>query len=76
MKKERGGPPVKNHLIPIRLESDTPAGGAKAFFFEKKKQKTFGCLGCGLAGQSEAKLAEVFCFFFSKKKCFSKLPHP
>jgi hypothetical protein len=24
--------------------------GEKAFFFEKKKQKTFGCLGRGLAG--------------------------
>jgi hypothetical protein len=46
----------------------------KAFFFEKKKQKTFSlkfparASTCHQAGQSAG--AEVFCFFFSKKKSF------
>jgi hypothetical protein len=44
--------------------------GRKAFFFEKKKQKTFDYLACGLSGSSEARRAKVFCFFFSKKKSF------
>jgi hypothetical protein len=46
--------------------------GSKVFFFEKKKQKTFDCLarsGCTLG----AKVAKVFCFFFSKKKFFPYL---
>ena len=34
----------------------------KAFFFEKKKQKTF-------VSASRTKLIKVFCFFFSKKNC-------
>jgi hypothetical protein len=50
------------------------ASGRKAFFFEKKKQKTFVHFGFGLAGESEAHVAKVFCFFFSKKKFFSTLP--
>ena len=41
----------------------------EAFFFEKKKQKTFTTLSppAGQSGDSETK---VFCFFFSKKKAF------
>jgi hypothetical protein len=41
---------------------------SKAFFFEKKKQKTFAYFGCGLSGYNEPRLVKVFCFFFSKKK--------
>jgi len=43
---------------------------SKDFFFEKKKQKTFDCFGCGLSGYSEPRLVKVFWFFFSKKNCF------
>jgi hypothetical protein len=39
---------------------------SKAFFFEKKKQKTFGPYGCGLSGWNEARLVKVFWRFFSK----------
>jgi hypothetical protein len=56
-------------------------GRRKAFFFEKKKQKTFiyrcqrliGPYWC--AGWKQ--LVKVFCFFFSKKKAFlpSLTPH-
>jgi len=42
----------------------------KVFFFEKKKQKTFGCFGFGLSGWAQPRLAKVFWFFFSKKNCF------
>jgi hypothetical protein len=42
----------------------------KHFFFKKKKQKTFDYLGCDLSRIERAKFAKVFCFFFSKKKCF------
>jgi hypothetical protein len=35
-------------VISIRFDTN-PDQGKKAFFFEKKKQKTFGCLGCGFA---------------------------
>jgi hypothetical protein len=47
--------------------------GSKAFFFEKKNQKTFGLerARCGWRGPQGIK---VFCFFFSKKKSF--LPPP
>jgi hypothetical protein len=44
----------------------------KAFFFEKMKQKTFDCEGVGDAGESEAKRAKVFCFFFSKKNMLAE----
>jgi len=37
------------------------------FFFEKKNQKTFASLG----RESATARAEIFCFFFSKKKDFS-----
>ncbi len=39
------------------------------FFFEKKNQKTF-ILWASRAGQPPHQVAEVFCFFFSKKKAF------
>ncbi len=52
----------------------------KAFFFEKKKQKTFISPHLQQSGSSRenhhaaaASGAKVFCFFFSKKKAF--LPH-
>jgi hypothetical protein len=45
--------------------------GKKAFFFEKKKQKTFTSALCPLA---RAQIAKVFWFFFSKKNCFLALP--
>jgi hypothetical protein len=38
----------------------------KRFFFEKKKQKTFGPAGVGKRAPQPPG-AEVFCFFFSKK---------
>jgi hypothetical protein len=41
--------------------------GSKAFFFEKKKQKTFDCFGCGPSSEAQRKHAKVFWFFFSKK---------
>jgi hypothetical protein len=41
--------------------------GRKAFFFEKKKQKTF--VPCTQSPERYAsKEVKVFCFFFSKKK--------
>jgi hypothetical protein len=43
---------------------------SKDFFFEKKKQKTFDCFGCGLSGDSGPRLVKVFWFFFSKKNRF------
>jgi hypothetical protein len=43
--------------------------GRKDFFFEKKKQKTFGRFGFGVAGIGSAQFAKVFWFFFSKKNC-------
>jgi hypothetical protein len=50
---------------------------SKHFFFEKKKQKTFGYFAvpllalCGLAGHQQTK---VFWFFFSKKNMLSSFP--
>jgi hypothetical protein len=44
------------------------ASGRKAFFFEKKKQKTFVHFCFGLAGESETHFAKVFWFFFFKKE--------
>jgi hypothetical protein len=41
--------------------------GRKAFFFEKKKQKTFDHFGFGLSGWAQPSFAKVFWFFFSKK---------
>ena len=60
----------------------------KAFFFEKKKQKTFVLFACitagtgyrtsGLASSAGRDSgAKVFCFFSSEKKAFlSTLPSP
>jgi hypothetical protein len=48
-------------------------GGRKDFFFEKKKQKTFGCLAAAYPADVR-KGIEVFWFFFSKKNRF--LPRP
>jgi hypothetical protein len=42
----------------------------KAFFFEKKKQKTFDYSGFGLPGETEAEFVRVFWFFFSIKNRF------
>jgi hypothetical protein len=39
----------------------------KAFFFEKKKQKTFS--SCRALAGSARQVAKVFWFFFSKKNC-------
>jgi hypothetical protein len=44
----------------------------KAFFFEKKKQKTFDPK-VTFSAQRSAKFVKVFCFFFSKKKALPKL---
>jgi len=41
------------------------------FFFKKKNQKTFDCLGCVLTGAcTGAQKSKVFWFFFSKKNNF------
>jgi hypothetical protein len=48
------------------------APGRKDFFFEKKKQKTFGLLRAGRSARR--KWIKVFWFFFSKKNRF--LPTP
>ena len=42
------------------------------FFFEKKKQKTFGLLGPALP-QARLKFVKVFWFFFSKKNALAIL---
>jgi DNA-binding beta-propeller fold protein YncE len=39
------------------------------FFFEKKNQKTFATLGARWGDHPRLR-SKVFCFFFSKKKCF------
>jgi hypothetical protein len=50
----------------------TKAEERKHFFFEKKKQKTFGYWS--RAGRTVgSKLTKVFWFFFSKKNCFLSL---
>jgi hypothetical protein len=43
--------------------------GGKAFFFEKKKQKTFGTWRARW-GNAAAKITKVFWFFSSEKNCF------
>jgi hypothetical protein len=48
---------------------DFGAGMRKKFFFEKKNQKTFTNLASVHADQLSPGF-NVFCFFFSKKKCF------
>jgi len=44
------------------------------FFFEKKNQKTFNCLGPHYPEKPKPYRLKVFCFFFSKKKCFPSFP--
>jgi hypothetical protein len=53
--------------------SSFSACGRKAFFFEKKKQKTFDYFGFGLSRIGSAQFAKVFWFFFSKKNCFLRV---
>ncbi len=54
---------------------------SKAFFFEKKKQKTFAAPllnRLGFSGKSrllQMRKTKVFCFFFSKKKAFLASPY-
>jgi hypothetical protein len=43
--------------------------GRKAFFLERKKQRTFD-YGIRLAGYGATALVKVFCFFSSEKKAF------
>jgi hypothetical protein len=50
--------------------------GSKAFFFEKKKQKTFTYCGFSLSGKAQPKLVKVFWFFFSKKNRLSSREAP
>jgi hypothetical protein len=42
----------------------------QACSFLKKRTKKLLNPGPSLSGEAEAKRAKVFCFFFSKKKCF------
>ncbi len=42
----------------------------RVFFFEKKKQKTFATWNSLYPDRPKPKQSKVFCFFFSKKKCF------
>jgi hypothetical protein len=42
-------------------------GERKAFFFEKKKQKTFGRAVADFSGERATARKKVFWFFFSKK---------
>jgi hypothetical protein len=44
-------------------------GGKKAFFFEKRNQKTFATKSHALRKRAPKRI-KVFCFFFSKKKRF------
>jgi hypothetical protein len=41
--------------------------GRKAFFFEKKKQKTFGCFGFGLSGEAQPRVKSFLVLFFKKE---------
>jgi hypothetical protein len=57
--------------IAIRIvysDNPQPKRERKAFFFEKKKQKTFISFGFGFSGEAQPRHPKVFCFFFSKKK--------
>ena len=61
----------------LRVYGELAGGGSKAFFFEKKKQKTFATDGCGGerahpeqgTAASAASGAKVFWSFFAKKDC-------
>jgi hypothetical protein len=44
------------------------ASGKKAFFFEKKKQKTSVCFGFGLSGIGSAPTRKSFLVLFFKKE--------
>jgi hypothetical protein len=46
---------------------DNFAYQVNAFFFEKKKQKTFDHFGFGLSGPARPSFAKVFWFFFQKR---------
>jgi hypothetical protein len=48
----------------------------KVFFFEKKKQKTFGYFGCGLSRIERGQFPKVFWFFFSKKNMLASMIMP
>jgi hypothetical protein len=59
------------------------ASSGKAFFFEKKKQKTSTCFGFGLSGWAQLRQSRVFWFppggrrlFFKKEplSSFTRLP--
>jgi iron complex outermembrane receptor protein len=56
-------------LLRLRCGIDMEARKARVFFFEKKKQITFGPELRPLR-TVRSQLAKVFCFFFSKKNCF------
>jgi hypothetical protein len=60
-------------LQPTEAEGKKPR---KAWFFEKKKRKTFIGFACGPAGQAQPRVAKVFWFFFSKKNRFLPLAFP
>ena len=47
---------------------------SKAFFFEKKKQKTFVSAVAVLSGERATAETKVFCFFSSEKKALLFLP--
>jgi hypothetical protein len=42
----------------------------RGFFFEKKKQKTFGPAGCGTASANARRTRSFFGYFFFKKSNF------
>ena len=46
---------------------------SKAFFFEKKKQKTFDYAIADLSGERATAESKVFWSFFSKKDCLLSL---
>jgi hypothetical protein len=50
--------------------------GRKAFFFEKKKQKTFDYFGFGLSGWSEAMLGRALTYGKATPEFFGLVPLP
>jgi hypothetical protein len=54
-------------------KAEAKASEKKAFFFEKKKQKTFATFGFGAAGDAQPRGSRVFWLFFSKKNRFLPL---
>ena len=58
-------------LCPGEFSARFGGVGRKAFFFEKKKQKTSGRFGTGLVPRSRSQTSQkFFASFFSKKKTF------